>query len=49
MLVLDIACGPGYVSATAKQLGAIPTGIDLSENMARDYEANVSRDSIQAR
>ena len=33
MLVLDVACGPGYVSAAAKQLGAIPTGIDFSEKM----------------
>jgi ubiquinone/menaquinone biosynthesis C-methylase UbiE len=31
--VLDVACGPGYVSAAAKQLGAVPTGIDFSENM----------------
>ena len=33
MLVLDVACGPGYVSAAAKQLGAIPTGIDFAEKM----------------
>ena len=33
MLVLDVACGPGYVSGVAKQLGAIPTGIDFSEKM----------------
>jgi len=33
MLVLDVACGPGYVSAAAKQLGAFPTGIDFSEKM----------------
>src|SRR5437762_6398981 len=33
MLVLDVACGPGYVSAAAKQLGAIPTGTDFSEKM----------------
>ena len=33
MLVLDKACGPGYVSAGAKQAGAIPTGIDFSEKM----------------
>ena len=31
--VLDVACGPGYVSAEAKQLGAVPTGMDFSENM----------------
>jgi ubiquinone/menaquinone biosynthesis C-methylase UbiE len=33
MLVLDVACGPGYVSAAAKELGAIPTGIDFSDKM----------------
>jgi ubiquinone/menaquinone biosynthesis C-methylase UbiE len=33
MSVLDMACGPGYVSAAAKQLGAIPIGIDFSEKM----------------
>src|SRR5258705_4026146 len=33
MLVLDVACGPGYVSAAAKQSGALPTGIDFSEKM----------------
>lgn len=33
MSVLDVACGPGYVSAAAKQVGAVPTGIDFSENM----------------
>ncbi len=49
MLVLDVACGPGYVSAAAKQLGAIPTGIDFSDKNGRDREANVSGDSIQAR
>jgi ubiquinone/menaquinone biosynthesis C-methylase UbiE len=33
MSVLDVACGPGYVSAEAKKLGVIPTGIDFSEKM----------------
>jgi len=33
MSVLDVACGPGYVSAAAKKLGAAPTGIDFSEQM----------------
>jgi ubiquinone/menaquinone biosynthesis C-methylase UbiE len=32
-LVLDVACGPGYVSAAAKRFGAVPTGIDFSEKM----------------
>ena len=33
MSVLDVACGPGYVSAAVKRLGAIPTGIDFSKKM----------------
>lgn len=33
ILVLDVACGPGYLSAAAKQLGAVPTGMDFSEKM----------------
>src|SRR5262249_10209233 len=33
MSVLDVACGPGYVSAEAKQLGAVSTGIDFSKKM----------------
>ncbi len=33
MSVLDVACGPGYLSAAVKRAGAIPTGIDFSEKM----------------
>src|SRR6058998_1467007 len=33
MSVVDVACGPGYVSAAAKQLGAVSTGIDFSKKM----------------
>jgi SAM-dependent methyltransferase len=33
MSLLDVACGPGYVSAAVKQLGAVSTGIDFSERM----------------
>jgi SAM-dependent methyltransferase len=33
MLILDVACGPGYVAAAAKQSGAVPTGIDFSDRM----------------
>jgi ubiquinone/menaquinone biosynthesis C-methylase UbiE len=33
MSVLDVACGPGYVCAAIKKLGAVPTGIDFSEKM----------------
>jgi ubiquinone/menaquinone biosynthesis C-methylase UbiE len=31
--VLDIACGPGYVSDAVRKLGAIPMGIDFSQKM----------------
>jgi ubiquinone/menaquinone biosynthesis C-methylase UbiE len=33
MSVLDVACGPGYVSEAIRKLGAISTGIDFSEKM----------------
>ncbi|HEX4652710.1 MAG TPA: methyltransferase domain-containing protein [Candidatus Udaeobacter sp.] len=33
MSALDLACGPGYVSAAVKQLSAVPTGIDFSDRM----------------
>ncbi len=33
MSVLDVACGPGYVSDAVRKLGAIPFGIDFSEKM----------------
>lgn len=33
MSVLDVACGPGYVSAAVKKLGANATGIDFSRKM----------------
>lgn len=31
--VLDAGCGPGFVAANAKLLGAIAAGIDFSERM----------------
>jgi ubiquinone/menaquinone biosynthesis C-methylase UbiE len=31
--VLDVACGPGYLSDYVRKLGAVPTGIDFSANM----------------
>src|SRR5262245_12186172 len=31
--VLDLCCGPGYVSAAAKRRGAEPTGIDFAAEM----------------
>jgi ubiquinone/menaquinone biosynthesis C-methylase UbiE len=33
MSVLDVACGPGYVSDAIRKVGAIPIGIDFSEKM----------------
>jgi len=33
MSLLDVGCGPGYVSAAAAERGAIPTGLDFSEEM----------------
>jgi SAM-dependent methyltransferase len=31
--LLDIACGPGFVSEAAVARGAVPTGVDVSESM----------------
>jgi len=33
MSILDVGCGPGYVSAAAAERGAKPTGLDFSEEM----------------
>lgn len=33
MSILDVACGPGYVSVATKKLGARPTGVDFSKKM----------------
>ena len=33
MSVLDVACGPGYVSGALRKIGAMPTGIDFSKKM----------------
>lgn len=33
MSVLDVGCGPGYVSAAAAERGATPTGLDFSREM----------------
>src|SRR6266513_5801808 len=33
MSVLDVGCGPGYVSAAAAERGAIPIGLDFSREM----------------
>ena len=33
MSLLDVGCGPGYVSAAAAERGAIPTGLDFSQEM----------------
>ena len=33
MSVLDVGCGPGYVSALCKERGALPRGLDFSKEM----------------
>jgi ubiquinone/menaquinone biosynthesis C-methylase UbiE len=33
MSVLDLGCGPGYVSAGAKERGAVPVGLDFCQQM----------------
>jgi SAM-dependent methyltransferase len=33
MSILDVGCGPGYVSAAAAERGTIPTGLDFSQEM----------------
>jgi len=33
MSMLDVGCGPGYVSAAAAERGAVPIGIDFSSEM----------------
>src|SRR3984893_10505317 len=33
MSILDVGCGPGYVSATAAERGALPIGLDFSAEM----------------
>jgi SAM-dependent methyltransferase len=33
MSILDVGCGPGYVSAAATERGAIATGLDFSKQM----------------
>jgi SAM-dependent methyltransferase len=36
MRVLDVACGPGYITAAAASRGAIGTGIDFSSEMIQE-------------
>jgi ubiquinone/menaquinone biosynthesis C-methylase UbiE len=33
MSVLDVACGPGYLAAAARERGAVSTGIDFAKKM----------------
>src|ERR1700682_3271236 len=33
MSILDVGCGPGYVSAAAMERGAKPIGLDFSKEM----------------
>jgi SAM-dependent methyltransferase len=43
MALLDVGCGPGYVSAAASERGAITTGIDFSGEMVRIAKRMFSR------
>jgi SAM-dependent methyltransferase len=36
MCVLDVACGPGYLTQAALERGARALGLDFSDNMVRD-------------
>lgn len=40
MALLDVASGPGYVAASARQRGARPTGVDFSPDMIAAARAN---------
>src|SRR5205085_1205553 len=33
MSILDVGCGPGYVSAATAERGAVPIGLDFSAEM----------------
>jgi len=41
MLVLDVGCGPGYVSAAATARGAIPRGVRTAGLLARQTPARL--------
>ena len=43
MSILDVGCGPGYVSAAAGERGAIPIGLDFSEEMIAIAKKKFSR------
>ena len=39
-MLLDVACGPGYVTGLAKEHGWCPIGVDFSEAMVAEAEHN---------
>src|SRR3984893_13697871 len=43
MSILDVGCGPGYVSATAAERGALPIGLDFSNEMSAIARRTFSR------
>lgn len=47
MRVLDVACGPGYVSGAAAAWGAATVGVDFSENMVALAAKNFSELDFQ--
>lgn len=46
--VLDVACGPGYVSGAAAAMGAETVGVDLAENMLRLASENFPELTFQS-
>jgi SAM-dependent methyltransferase len=48
MSVLDVGCGPGYVSAAAAERGALPTGLDFSQEMIAIAQKMFPRISFRA-
>ncbi|NNE83173.1 MAG: methyltransferase domain-containing protein [Alphaproteobacteria bacterium] len=47
MRVLDVACGPGYVSGAAAAWGAATVGVDFSQNMVALAQNNFSELDFQ--
>src|SRR2546426_217119 len=47
MSILDVGCGPGYVSAAAAERGATPTGLDFSKEMVAIARKMFSRIEFQ--
>ena len=46
MSILDVGCGPGYVSAASAARGANARGLEFFQGNDRDRAENVSRNRI---